>query len=41
MGSSMPRTSQSIAERGVAGPKQEERKRERQEDDVEHVGLPY
>jgi hypothetical protein len=40
MGSSMPPASQPIAERGVAGPDEEKRAGKRQEDDVEHDGLP-
>jgi len=40
MGSSMAASSEPIAEHGVAGPDEEERQGERQEDDVEHESLP-
>src|SRR5580700_3054604 len=40
MGSSMALPSQPIAEHGIARPEEEEREGEREEDDVEHGGLP-
>jgi hypothetical protein len=40
MGSSICFSSQTVAEHGIAGPEEEERAGEREEDDVEHEKLP-